>query len=244
MTRTRLQTHDLRLEADGPLLPDLGLAAGECLLLIDAHPARARRLLRCLAGIESPAAGRIRHYPEAEGLEATWLEPGIRLIDSLNAWDNLLLPARHHALPQALIERRLAPLYPDLTPLRDPHLLPDLLTLVEHRRLLCARALLLAPALLALHHPLAGLAPGAAEAFLHWIHEAAQALGSALALSLQDPLQAAWLAETPILLLDEAGAILLPDWPALLDSDRPVAQDIRNRLCRPCRSQPQPPVPP
>ncbi len=243
MTAPRLQTRALRLAPEGPPLPDLELAAGRTLLLLDADAARARRLLRCLAGLESPADGEIRRPPATGALEATWLEPGIHLIDSLSVRENLLLPARHHGLPPSLIESRLDGLCTDSETLRDPHLLPGLLDAARYRRVLCARSLLLAPGLLALHHPLAGLAPDAAEALLQWLHDAARKLDIGLVLSLQDPRHAAWLA-APILLLDEAGGTLFPDWPALLDSERPAAQDIREQLCRPCRDQPQQPVPP
>lgn len=243
MNAPRLQTRALRLAPEGPPLPDLELGAGHTLLLLDADAARARRLLRCLAGLESPASGEIRRLPATGVLEATWLEPGIHLIDSLSTRENLLLPARHHGLPPSLIESRLDELCTDRETLRDPHLLPGLLDATRYQRVLCARSLLLAPGLLALHHPLAGLAPDAAEALLQWLHDAARKLDIGLVLSLQDPLQAAWLEDTPILLLDDSGGILLTDWPALLDSARPAAQDIRDRLCRPCRDQSQPPVP-
>ncbi|RMG54620.1 MAG: hypothetical protein D6717_09345 [Gammaproteobacteria bacterium] len=220
-------------------VPDLQLEPGDCLLVIADEPGRARRLSRCLAGLEPPESGHIELAATGAPLPATWLEPGIEPLASLSVRENLLLPAWHHGLPAAHVEERLALLYPDDRLLADDRLLPERLDAMEQRRLVLARALLLGPVLLSLHHPLAGLPARQRLALADWLRGCARQLGTVLLMSLEEPLLGAHI-PAPLLLIDTHDSALFEHWQALLDSPLPAAQDIRqelSRLCSPLREK-------
>jgi ABC-type transporter Mla maintaining outer membrane lipid asymmetry ATPase subunit MlaF len=178
--------------ADGPARPrlegiDWSLRAGELWVMFGSHGAGKSDLLFTLAGLERPAAGRLRWFgqdaaqvPEARSLElrrriGLVFENGGRLFHRLTVQENVALPLCYHEnLPWSEAGPQVEALLAALGLAPWAHVTPAQLPPAARPRVALARALVLRPSVLLLDNPVAGL--GGSE--MNWWRDILQQLAA------------------------------------------------------------------
>jgi phospholipid/cholesterol/gamma-HCH transport system ATP-binding protein len=150
---------------------DLEVARGEVLAIVGKSGTGKSVLLKCLAGVLAPDAGRIEFdgRPLSRGdapaladfrRRCSYLFQGNALLDSLTAWENVALPLEQTTLlPKAEIRARVADALHRLELEGEARRHPSQLSGGMQKRLALARALVTRPELVLFDEPTAGLDP-------------------------------------------------------------------------------------
>ncbi|MGH6960052.1 MAG: ABC transporter ATP-binding protein, partial [Dongiaceae bacterium] len=142
---------------------DLAVAAGEFFVVLGPSAAGKTTLLRSIAGLERPDAGRIAFGGAditdlpVQGRDIAMIFQTFALYPHLTAWENLAYPLREAKLGTADIARRVGAIAEQL---RISHALrrkPATLSGGEQQRVAIGRALIRRPKLLLLDEPLTNL---------------------------------------------------------------------------------------
>jgi ABC-type multidrug transport system ATPase subunit len=121
--------------------------------------------LQMLAGLTQERSGHVEHFVTQHVTPAHSHFPGIAylnynstLLSVLNGLENVKLPALYHQLGnREEIDRQARELLNELQYNADHTILPPFMTMLQKRHLLIARALMLAPQVLFIENPFAGL---------------------------------------------------------------------------------------
>ena len=146
---------------------DLTVGDGECVAVMGSSGGGKTTLLRCIAGLIAPTAGRvsvdgisIHDEPEKARDRMGMVFQSAALFDSLNVRDNILFGVRRHRKVKRKLEKDLLKETLSRVALNDvENLLPAELSGGMRKRVGLARALALAPKVLLYDEPTTGLDP-------------------------------------------------------------------------------------
>ena len=185
-----ISVQDLRKSYDGqPAVRALSFAVapGEVLGLVGPNGAGKTTTLRCLAGIVTPSAGRVRIAgldlaadPVAAKRALAFVPDEPALFDYLTVEEHLRFVGRLYGVDDA--PARIPPLLAELELAHKAHALPGELSRGMRQKLAIACALLHDPRALLLDEPLTGLDPAGMRRMKATIRERARA-GTAVVLS-------------------------------------------------------------
>lgn len=174
MTDPALQIHGLTKAFGGKQVHrgvDFDLMPGECLALLGGSGAGKSVILRSIIGLEQPDSGKILFHGEdlLQLHENAWIDVRKRisyvfqngaLFDSLSVYENIAYPLRAHTgLKEAEIGSKVREMLELVDMPGAEELLPGELSGGMQKRAGLARAMVMAPEILLLDEPTAGLDP-------------------------------------------------------------------------------------